>query len=71
MNYAWMCPVPLEKAVVRDPGMIGMLSLTGDSMVFVSKYGRRVVNECPALDAAPTRPQVPRGAKRWLSPDRR
>src|SRR6266851_3236974 len=45
MNYAWMCPVPLEKAIAPDPGMIGMFSVAGDSMVFVNKYGRRVVNE--------------------------
>src|SRR3954447_328684 len=45
MNYAWMCPVPLERAVARDPGMIGMFSVAGDSTVFVDKTGRRVVNE--------------------------
>jgi hypothetical protein len=45
MNYAWMCPVPLEKAITADPGMSGMFSAAGDSMVFVNKYGRRVVNE--------------------------
>ncbi|PRY48735.1 FAD binding domain-containing protein [Geodermatophilus tzadiensis] len=45
MNYAWMCPIPLEKAVARDPGMSGMFSVAGDSMVFVDKTGRRVVNE--------------------------
>ena len=45
MNYAWMCPVPLEKAIARDPGMSGMFSVAGDSMVFVNKYGHRVVNE--------------------------
>jgi hypothetical protein len=45
MNYAWMCPVPLEKAVARDPEMIGMFSVAGDSMIFVDKRGRRVVNE--------------------------
>jgi 3-oxosteroid 1-dehydrogenase len=45
MNYAWMCPVPLERAVARDPGMIGMFSVAGDSTIFVDKTGRRVVNE--------------------------
>jgi hypothetical protein len=45
MNYAWMCPIPLERAVARDPGMSGMFSVAGDSMVFVDKTGRRVVNE--------------------------
>jgi 3-oxosteroid 1-dehydrogenase len=45
MNAAWMCPIPLEKALARDPGMIGMFSVAGDSMIFVDKRGRRVVNE--------------------------
>jgi 3-oxosteroid 1-dehydrogenase len=45
MNYAWMCPIPLEKAVARRPDMIGMFSVAGDSMLFVDKHGRRVVNE--------------------------
>ena len=45
MNYAWMCPVPLEKAVARRPDLIGMFSVAGDSMIFVDKHGRRVVNE--------------------------
>lgn len=45
MNYAWMCPVPLEKAVNRDPTLSGMFSVAGDSMLFVDKRGRRVVNE--------------------------
>ena len=45
MNYAWMCPIPLEKAVRRDPAMSGMFSVAGDSMVFVNAHGRRVVNE--------------------------
>jgi 3-oxosteroid 1-dehydrogenase len=45
MNYAWMCPISLEKAVARDPSMSGMFSVAGDSMIFVDKRGRRVVNE--------------------------
>jgi 3-oxosteroid 1-dehydrogenase len=45
MNYAWMCPVSLEKAVARDPEMSGMFSVAGDSMLWVDKRGRRVVNE--------------------------
>ena len=45
MNYAWMCPVPLEKAVARDPAMSGMFSVAGDSMIFVNAAGRRVTNE--------------------------
>jgi hypothetical protein len=45
MNYAWMCPVPLERAVARDPRLSGMFSVAGDSTVFVDKTGHRVVNE--------------------------
>jgi len=45
MNYAWMCPIPLEKAVARDPAMSGMFSVAGDSMIFVNATGRRVTNE--------------------------
>jgi 3-oxosteroid 1-dehydrogenase len=45
MNYAWMCPIPLEKAVAGRPDLIGMFSVAGDSMIFVDKHGRRVVNE--------------------------
>ena len=45
MNYAWMCPVPLEAAVAQRPDLIGMFSVAGDSMIFVDKTGRRVVNE--------------------------
>ena len=45
MNYAWMCPVSLEKSLASDPAMSGMFSVAGDSMIFVDKNGRRVVNE--------------------------
>jgi hypothetical protein len=45
MNYAWMCPIPLEKAVAKQPEMSGMFSVAGDSMIFVDKHGHRVVNE--------------------------
>jgi succinate dehydrogenase/fumarate reductase flavoprotein subunit len=45
MSHAWMCPIPLEPAVARRPDMSGMFSVAGDSMIFVDKRGRRVVNE--------------------------
>jgi len=45
MNYAWMCPISLEKAVKKDPSLIGMFSVAGDSMIWVNKTGRRTVNE--------------------------
>jgi 3-oxosteroid 1-dehydrogenase len=45
MNYAWCCPISLEKAVKKDPTLVGMFSVAGDSMIFVDKTGRRTVNE--------------------------
>jgi 3-oxosteroid 1-dehydrogenase len=45
MNYAWMCPIPLEKAIAKDGSISGMFSVAGDSMLFVNKYGHRNVNE--------------------------
>ena len=45
MNYAWMCPVSFEKAIAKDPSLIGCFSVAGDSMIFVDKRGKRVVNE--------------------------
>ena len=45
MNYAWMCPIVFEKAIAKDPGLIGTFSPSGDSMIYVSKEGRRVANE--------------------------
>jgi 3-oxosteroid 1-dehydrogenase len=45
MNYAWMCPIVLEKALNRDPGLIGTFSPSGDSMIYVDRQGRRVTNE--------------------------
>ena len=45
MNYAWMCPIIFEKAIARDPGLIGTFSPSGNSMIYVNKEGRRVSNE--------------------------
>lgn len=45
MNAAWLCPLPLEKAVARRPDLSGIFTMVGDSMVIVDKHGRRVVNE--------------------------
>jgi 3-oxosteroid 1-dehydrogenase len=45
MNYAWMCPIVLEKALNHDPSLIGTFSPSGDSMIYVSKHGVRVTNE--------------------------
>jgi len=45
MNYAWMCPIVFEKAIAKDPALIGTFSPSGDSMIYVNKEGRRVANE--------------------------
>lgn len=45
MNYAWMCPIVFEKAMARDPELIGTFSPSGNSMIYVNKEGRRVANE--------------------------
>jgi succinate dehydrogenase/fumarate reductase flavoprotein subunit len=45
MQYAWRCPVPLEKAAARDPDMQGTTSFPGDSMICVSVRGERCLNE--------------------------
>jgi hypothetical protein len=45
MNYAWMTPIPLEIALQRSPYLSGIFAVPGDSMIWVDKYGNRVVNE--------------------------
>ncbi|MFC5698573.1 FAD-dependent oxidoreductase [Pseudomonas sp. GCM10022186] len=45
MNYAWHCPILLEKALAKDGSMSGIFTMTGDSMLMVNKYGKRVMNE--------------------------
>jgi len=45
MNYAWMCPIIFEKAIAKDPDLIGTFSPSGDSMIYVDKEGHRVTNE--------------------------
>ena len=45
MQYAWRCPVPLEKAAAKDPHMQGTTSFPGDSMICVNATGRRCLNE--------------------------
>lgn len=45
MNYAWMCPAPLERILDNDPGLIGTFSSPGDSMIWVNTAGKRVANE--------------------------
>lgn len=45
MNYAWWAPLPLEKALENASSLSSMFAPPGDSMLFVNKYGQRVVNE--------------------------
>jgi len=45
MQYAWRCPVPLERAAAGDPHMQGTTSFPGDSMICVNAQGRRCLNE--------------------------
>ena len=40
-----MCPIVLEKALKKDPTLIGTFSPSGDSMIYVDKTGKRVTNE--------------------------
>ena len=40
-----MCPIVFEKAMARDPGLIGTFSPCGDSMIYVNKEGQRLANE--------------------------
>lgn len=45
MNYAWMCPVAIERVAAGGDDFTGTFSVGGDSMLWVNKTGRRVVNE--------------------------
>ena len=52
MNYSWMCPIVLEKALNGDTSLIGTFSPSGDSMIYVDVHGRRVMNEKLAYNEA-------------------
>jgi succinate dehydrogenase/fumarate reductase flavoprotein subunit len=45
MHSAWGSPLVYEQALDEDPGLIANFSLTGDSVMGVNKYGKRVCNE--------------------------
>jgi succinate dehydrogenase/fumarate reductase flavoprotein subunit len=45
MDAAWMAPMVLERALARDPEMMGIFAVAGDSLIIVNRDGRRVVNE--------------------------
>ncbi len=45
MNQFWGCPFIIEETVAKDPMALGVSTVVGDSLLFVNRYGRRVVNE--------------------------
>jgi 3-oxosteroid 1-dehydrogenase len=45
MQFAWRCPINLEKAVAGDPDMQGTFAVAGDSMICVNYKGERTLNE--------------------------
>ncbi|MFE6904672.1 FAD-dependent oxidoreductase [Streptomyces sp. NPDC057717] len=55
MNGAWLAPMVLDRAIANLPDQVCSFSIPGDSMLWVNKYGRRVVNEkAPYQDIVPT-----------------
>ena len=55
MQYAWRCPIPLEKAAAKDPHMQGTTAFPGDSMICVNYQGQRV----PQREAPLQRARLP------------
>lgn len=45
MNGAWLAPMVLDRAIANQPDATCSFSIPGDSMLFVNRYGKRVVNE--------------------------
>jgi 3-oxosteroid 1-dehydrogenase len=45
MQFAWRCPINLEKAINGDPNMQGTFVVAGDSMICVNYRGERALNE--------------------------
>jgi hypothetical protein len=45
MDAAYLAPLVLEKMLRRDPAMMGIFAVPGDSLIIVNKSGRRAVNE--------------------------
>jgi 3-oxosteroid 1-dehydrogenase len=55
MNGAWLAPMVLDRAIANRPDQVCSFSIPGDSMLWVNKYGHRVVNEkAPYQDVVPT-----------------
>jgi len=45
MDAAYLAPLVLEKMLRRDPTMMGVFAVSGDSLLMVNSTGRRAVNE--------------------------
>jgi succinate dehydrogenase/fumarate reductase flavoprotein subunit len=45
MPYPWLAPIPLELALAGDPTVSNIFVSPGDSMLYLNRYGRRVLNE--------------------------
>jgi 3-oxosteroid 1-dehydrogenase len=45
MDAAYLAPLVLEKMLHRDPTMMGVFAVPGDSLLIVNSAGRRTVNE--------------------------
>jgi succinate dehydrogenase/fumarate reductase flavoprotein subunit len=45
MDAAYLAPLVLEKMLHRDPTMMGVFAVPGDSLLIVNSAGRRAVNE--------------------------
>jgi 3-oxosteroid 1-dehydrogenase len=45
MNGSWLAPMVLDRAIANRPNATCSFSIPGDSMIFVNRFGRRVVNE--------------------------
>jgi 3-oxosteroid 1-dehydrogenase len=45
MNGSWLAPMVLDRAIANRPDATCSFSIPGDSMIFVNRFGRRVVNE--------------------------
>lgn len=55
MNGAWLAPMVLDRAIANRPDQVCSFSIPGDSMLWVNRYGKRVVNEkAPYQDVVPT-----------------
>ncbi|WP_297835950.1 FAD-dependent oxidoreductase [Pseudomonas sp.] len=55
MNGSWLAPMVLDRAIANRPDATCSFSIPGDSMIFVNRFGRRVVNEkAPYQDIVPT-----------------